>query len=229
MLTPRLVWAVATSCLALSGVGCDRRGEEARPEPITLSRPAPARPGPARPGAEHGQDPRRAADAPRGAAPAREVETDDADDGGDDASDRDDTSEGRARRPAKRRRAGSVATRDGGASVSSSALRAKRLVVARDVEDREPVGVARSFDGSRLDAVSVFVELMNDAREETKIVVRFEPPTAAAFEVPLDVGAAPRWRTWASTRRPLEEGTWSVRVLDDEGATIARTTFEVVE
>ena len=226
--TPRLVWAFAISGLALSSAGCERRGEEARPEPVTLSRPAPQRPG-----IEHGQDPRRAEPTAteRGAraASADEAEgrDEDAEGTGDEVAE--DTGRDRARKPAKRRRSGVVAGGDAAEVASDSGLRAKRLVVAREVDHREPVGVARSFDASRVTEVTAFVELVNDAREEAKIVVRFEPPSQAAFEVPLEVGASPRWRTWASTKRPLEEGTWSVRVLDGEGGTIARTTFEVVE
>ena len=223
--TPRLVWAFAISGLALSSAGCERRGEEARPEPVTLSRPAPARPG-----VEHGQDPRRAEPpaTDRGGRAAPADEAGDADGADDEVAE--DTGRDRARKPAKRRRSGGVATRDDAAQVASdSGLRAKRLVVAREVDHREPVGIARSFDASRVTEVTAFVELVNEAREEAKIVVRFEPPSQAAFEVPLEVGASPRWRTWASTKRPLEEGTWSVRVLDDDGGTIARTTFEVVE
>lgn len=227
--TPRLVWAFAIGGLALSSVGCERRGEEARPEPITLSRPAPARPG-----IEHGQDPRRAEPTAtdRGERAALGDEPGGRAEDGEDTDDEvaEDTGRDRARKPAKRRRSGGVATRDDAAEVASdSGLRAKRLVVAREVDHREPVGIARSFDASRVTEVTAFVELVNDAREEAKIVVRFEPPSQAAFEVPLEVGASPRWRTWASTKRPLEEGTWSVRVLDGDGGTIARTTFEVVE
>jgi hypothetical protein len=233
VLTPRLAWDAAASCLALSGAGCERRTEEARPEPISLSRPAAQRQG-----IEHGQDPRRADDGHRATGPIGDEAVAGSADGGrsDDERDREvddgahdaEGSRDRARRPAKRRRTGGVASRGGDATVSSS-LRAKRLVVARDVEDREPVGAARSFDASRVSEVTVFVELVNEERDATRVAVRFEPPTAAAFEVPLEVGASPRWRTWAKTRRPLEEGTWSVRVLDDEGGTVARTTFEVVE
>lgn len=228
MRTPRLALsvaacAVAIPCIALAAAGCSRHddaGAEARPEPVSLSRPSPARPG-----VEHGQDPRRAADrdALRAEPRAEDVEVTAPVEQGDEA----DRDRAQARKPAKRRRAGAVSREQEPAEASS--LRAKRLVVAREVDEREPVGVARSFDAGRVTEVAAFVELINDAREPAQIAVRFEPPRGAPFEVPLEVGAAPRWRTWATTKRPLEAGTWGVRVVDEAGVTIARTTFEVVE
>lgn len=228
----KLLWALFPPLIVLSG--CERRGEEARPEPITLSREAPRRPG-----AEHGQDPRRAepAPAPKAESPEAadvyepEASADDPEGATDDGSD------ARKRRSAKhrgegRKRTGGVADeRDDkrSASEASSSLHAKRLIVAKKIDGREPVGVSRSFDGSDVGQVAAFVELSNDAREATRIVMRFEPPSSPAFEVPLEVGASPRWRTWATTKRPLEEGTWRVRVLADDGALIAQTTFEVTE
>jgi len=217
--------------------GCERRGEEVRPEPVSLSRETPRRPG-----AEHGQDPRRAAD--HLAAPSKGESPDAADvyDGADASlpeagSDDVDAEEGKTRRSAKhrkegRKRTGGVAEDNQGdkrATSASTSLHAKRLIVARKIDGREPMGVSRSFDGSEVGEVAAFVELSNDAREATQIVMRFEPPSGASFDVPLQVGAAPRWRTWATTKRPLVEGTWKVRVLDEEGALVAQTTFEVTE
>jgi hypothetical protein len=213
--------------LVLGAAACGRRTEEARPEPVSLAHPAPQRPG-----LEHGRDLPLPVSAPS-PSPEGPSAADGKDDGYpelEDAPKIEDAEEDRAsaRRPAKRRRAGSAAA-PAPAAHGETTLRAKRLVVARKVEGREPVGVARSFDASHGDSVAAFVELSNDAREATKIVVRFDPPASPPFDVPLDVGASPRWRTWATTKRPLEAGTWSVRVLDEHGASIARTTFEVSE
>lgn len=234
--TAKLGWALRVLPLvAMAAAGCERRGEEARPEPISLSRETPRRPG-----AEHGQDPRRASEQlvapPKAESPdAAEVYdgADAAPASGDDADA--DADDARTRRTAKhksegRRRTGGVSERDDKRVASSStSLHAKRLIVARKIDGREPVGVSRAFDGSEVGQVAAFVELANDAREATRIVMRFEPPSSPPFDVPLEVGAAPRWRTWATTKRPLEEGTWRVRVLDDSGALVAQTTFEVSE
>lgn len=226
----KLAWALLPSLIVLSG--CERRGEEVRPEPITLSREAPRRPG-----TEHGQDPRRTEPAPAPkaeSADAADVYEPDAN--ADEAADEpaDDGSDAKKRRSAKhkgegRKRSGGVAEEREDRRVASTSLHAKRLIIAKKIDGREPIGVARSFDGSDVGQVAAFVELANDAREATRIVMRFEPPSSPSFDVPLEVGAAPRWRTWATTKRPLEEGTWRVRVLDDAGALVAQTTFEVTE
>lgn len=219
--------------VALLASGCERRGEEVRPEPISLSRETPRRPG-----VEHGQDSRRASD--HLAAPSKAEGPDAADvyeeaEPSEDESDDGEVDEGKTRRSAKhrserRKRTGGVAEEgQGDKRATSTSLHAKRLIVARKIDGREPMGVSRSFDGSEVGEVAAFVELSNDDREETKIVMRFEPPSGASFEVPLEVGAAPRWRTWATTKRPLVAGTWKVRVLDEEGALVAQTTFEVTE
>jgi hypothetical protein len=226
----KLVWALLPTVIL--AIGCERRGGEVRPEPITLSRETPRKQG-----AEHGQDPRRA---PEPAAPVAKESPDAAevyDDAGEEPESEtadDEATDSRKRRSAKhkgegRKRTGGV--RDGGDDkrAASTTLHAKRLIVAKKVDGREPVGVARSFDGSAVGQVAAFVELSNDAREATRIVMRFEPPSSPSFDVPLEVGAAPRWRTWATTKRPLEEGTWRVRVLDEDGALVAQTTFEVTE
>ncbi len=229
----KLLWTLLPPLIVLAG--CERRGEEARPEPVTLSRETPRRPG-----AEHGQDPRRAepSPAPKAESPeAADVYEQEASADEPDDDDADDSSDARKRRSAKhktegRRRTGGVSEeRDDrrAAPVGSSRLHAKRLIVAKKIDGREPLGVSRSFDGSDVGQVAAFVELSNDAREATRIVMRFEPPSSPSFDVPLEVGASPRWRTWATTKRPLEEGTWRVRVLDDDGALVAQTTFEVTE
>lgn len=225
-----LAWSVALSSILVAG--CERRGEEVRPEPVSLSREAPRRPG-----TEHGQDPRRASDdAPQAVAPKPEsADAAEVYEGADPEPASDDETDGaRSRKSAKhrgegRKRTGGVAEGRDDKRAASSSLHAKRLVVAKKVDGREPMGVSRSFDGSEVGQVAAFVELSNDAREATRIAVRFEPPSSAPFEVSLDVGASPRWRTWATTKRPLEEGKWRVRVLDDEGALVAETSFEVTE
>jgi hypothetical protein len=46
--------------------------------------------------------------------------------------------------------------------------------------------------------------------------------------VPLKVSAgAPRFRTWAFTRRAHDEGTWTVVVRDAHGKSLARESFTV--
>ena len=116
-------------------------------------------------------------------------------------------------------------TRDG------EGLRVRRLVVARGIEGREPVGASDTFDGedARLYA---FVDLANRG-DATEVEVSFEPEVVShdahvsglvTLEVPGEVG---RHRTWAWSRGVHAPGAWSVVVRDLEGHELARTPFTI--
>ena len=107
-------------------------------------------------------------------------------------------------------------------------LKVKRLVVAPQVKDREPVDPATSFKASDLDRLYAFVEVENADRAESEIFVTFEPEQGPSQGlVTLEVGAAPRWRTWAWTRTPKKVGTWEAVVRNTKGEVLARTPFEI--
>lgn len=108
-------------------------------------------------------------------------------------------------------------------------LRVSRLVVARGVEAREPVGSASSFSRSETSRLYAFVELANPEKAESEILVTFEPEQGdARGHVRLHVGASPRWRTWAATRTVQQPGAWFavVRTAHD-GKELARVPFEI--
>ena len=109
-----------------------------------------------------------------------------------------------------------------------SHLKVKRLVVAPSVKDREPVDAATSFKAEDLDRLYAFVEVENADREASEIFVTFEPAKGASHgQVTLEVGAAPRWRTWAWTRGPKQPGSWEAVVRNAKGDILARTPFEI--
>jgi len=109
-----------------------------------------------------------------------------------------------------------------------SHLKVKRLLVAPAVRDREPVDAATSFKAEDLDRLYAFVEVENGDREESEIFVTFEPEKGASHgQVTLEVGAAPRWRTWAWTRTPKKPGSWEAVVRNAKGDVLARTPFEI--
>jgi hypothetical protein len=134
-------------------------------------------------------------------------------------------------KPASRRRASSAAPEPpAGVAAAAPDLKVLRLVTARDVSGREPVGAATSFSAADLEKVYAFVELANDARAESGIVVTFTPPAAGPQRIiKLDVGPQKRWRTWAVTRKARAPGTWAVSVADARGTVLARTSFTVTE
>lgn len=120
-----------------------------------------------------------------------------------------------------------------GARVGPSAaidvpIAVKRLVVARGVEHREPTEPIERVAAGEIDRVYAFVEVANPERAESEIHVSFVrdgAPERGSIE--LSVGASPRWRTWAYSRRASEPGKWSVVVRDAQGKELARTEFEV--
>jgi len=108
-------------------------------------------------------------------------------------------------------------------------LRVKRLVIAKNVDKREPVDAGTSFKKSELGKLYAFVEVENPEADKSEIVVRFLPPgeKASRGNVDLEVGASKRWRTWASTRTIDREGTWQAVVTTQDGRELARQSFEV--
>lgn len=106
-------------------------------------------------------------------------------------------------------------------------LHIQRLVVARGVIDREPQGVDTVFapDEKRLFA---FVEVDNPERAPGDLKVTFiKPDGTSQPPVDLEVGASPRWRTWAFTRQAHATGTWKAVVRNESGRVLASTEFDV--
>jgi hypothetical protein len=127
----------------------------------------------------------------------------------------------------RRRRAPRAAETDA-PSTGDAELKVSRLVTARGVSGREPTGAATSFHAAGLERVYAFVEITNDARAESEVVVAFSPPGGGpAHRVKLVVGAEPRWRTWAVTKRARTPGSWAVIVSTTSGRELARKAFEI--
>lgn len=253
-----LAWALIAAACGGAALGCNdpRKTAQsiAREEPAALSLGVDNRPGegPAKaapPNAAQtapadGQS-KAAPEAP--ADPAAPELGDDAAGEGDAADEASASSRRRAvaRGPHRRRRAASAdrggdvehaepADRGGDAGdrgdAATAPLKVSRLVVARAVSGREPVGAARSFTAGDAERLHAFVELTNGARAAGEIFVTFTPPGGGApHRIKLDVGAERRWRTWATTRRARVPGAWSVTVTDAGGAVLGRTSFTVTK
>ena len=76
-------------------------------------------------------------------------------------------------------------------------------------------------------SIYAFVELENKEATESEITVSFEAPDgrSATGNVKLDVGAEPRWRTWAYTRAARTAGSWTAIVKNRRGDVLARAPF----
>ena len=106
-------------------------------------------------------------------------------------------------------------------------LEIQRLVLSTGVKNREPVDAATTFPVEQ-DRVYAFLEVENPDRTESAVFVSFVPPKGAEHgPIELEVGAAPRWRTWAYTRAAKRPGTWKAVVKNASGKVLAETEFHV--
>ena len=109
-----------------------------------------------------------------------------------------------------------------------ASLAIKRLVLATGVSGREPVGAAASFVAGAQPKVYAFLEVQNPSRVASHVTVTFVPLAGGApTGIRVEVGAATRWRTWATSRHVKTPGPWQVVVRDAEGTVLARQAFEV--
>jgi hypothetical protein len=104
----------------------------------------------------------------------------------------------------------------------------KRFVVAREIENREPVAGADFRLGSA--PVYAFVEFENSAHDARGIRVVFqnEDTKASVGHVKLTVPAdQTRFRTWGNTRMIRDPGHWVAVVSTLAGVELGRAPFEV--
>jgi len=111
---------------------------------------------------------------------------------------------------------------------ASEGLKLKRFVVARKIENREPVAGDEFKLGSA--PVYAFVEFENSARDARSVRVLFqnEDTKATVGHVKLSVpGGAERFRTWGNTRMIRDAGHWVAVVSTVDGVELGRAPFEV--
>jgi hypothetical protein len=231
---------VAAIALVLGPVGCDGSKKEdaakvapdAHQKPPELSKPAGNTAG-----AESQKDRLPAAPAPEPSGPET-ADTDGAEDVADDAPpvDVDRPRRASSKRDRGRKRASTATPADDRRDseeepepTEPAPLKLKRILFAESIASREPVDPEETFAASQVDKLYAFVEVVNDTKQKSKIVVRFIPPSGSPSKVTLDVGDKSRWRTWALRRGVAAVGTWTVTVSDAGGNEIGRRTFEVTE
>ncbi|MEJ2193187.1 MAG: DUF2914 domain-containing protein [Nitrospirota bacterium] len=106
------------------------------------------------------------------------------------------------------------------------AFEVQRFVVARDVVDREPVGVSQSLPVT-VGTVYAFLEAGSvEADTVVSFVWLHMGQELARVDIPLK--ESPRYRTWSSKRLGGRTGAWTVRLLDSQGEVLAETSFEVL-
>ena len=107
-------------------------------------------------------------------------------------------------------------------------LGVKRLIIARGVSGREPVDPTTTFTAGDSDRIYAFVEVTNADRTRSEVFVSFvKEGETERGRISLNVGASPRWRTWAYTRLASSPGNYEAIVRDARGEEIARAPFTV--
>ncbi len=116
--------------------------------------------------------------------------------------------------------------------IATEGLHLERLVMSREVEDREPVDAATSFATSEVERIYAYMEFDNPDRQAGEVSVAWAPADAPDEErsrVTVNVGPHPRWRTWAYTSLLTQPGRYVAVVRDADDRVIARSVFEVTE
>ncbi len=90
----------------------------------------------------------------------------------------------------------------------------KELVVAEDVQNREPVGVSDTFSSTR-GKVYCFIKA-TDIAQDSEIIVTwyFEEKKIYTYTLPLKKGN--RWRTFAYKNVSGKKGDWRVVIRDSD-------------
>lgn len=102
----------------------------------------------------------------------------------------------------------------------------KRLVIATDVKNREPI---KRIKNDSKEPVVAFLELSNNGEHAADVLVTFEHESGKKVGfIQLSVPAeSPRYRTWGRTRNISQSGEWTAIVSTESGEELARTTFTV--
>ncbi len=105
------------------------------------------------------------------------------------------------------------------------AFEVSRLVLSKEIIEREPAGVAGSFPLS-VGKVYCFLEVLK-VREDTGVVFvwYYRDNETARVEVPIRKSG--RWRTYSSKRLGQRTGKWKVELQDRAGNIIKSVDFEV--
>ncbi len=111
---------------------------------------------------------------------------------------------------------------------SVEGITARRMVLTRRIEDREPAAATTNFSASS-ERLYAFFDLRNTTDEDATLFVTFEGPGGRSTgHVELDVPADSfRWRTWAWTQHATEPGEWVAQLHDEEGELLASQPFVV--
>lgn len=99
-----------------------------------------------------------------------------------------------------------------------------RAVFTIGIDNREPVIMVDSISADSYNAISFFTELTGMTGETVTHQWMFDDKVM--FEKSFEIGGD-RWRIWTSkTLLPDWTGTWTVKVLNEDGSVLERKSFD---
>jgi hypothetical protein len=107
----------------------------------------------------------------------------------------------------------------------AAGLTIEQAVIARQIEQRQPVGEATTFP-SDVGRLACYTKVMG-AAGETFIEHVWSRGEVEHARVRLEV-RSPAWRTWSTKRiKPEWTGEWTVRIEDAEGRVLDTLSFTI--
>jgi hypothetical protein len=98
-----------------------------------------------------------------------------------------------------------------------------RAMFTIGIDNREPVIMVDSISPDSYDSISFFTELRGMTGET--VTHQWLYDDKVMFEKSFEVGGE-RWRVWTSkTLLPDWTGTWTVKVLNEDGSVLERKSF----
>lgn len=99
-----------------------------------------------------------------------------------------------------------------------------RAVFTIGIDNREPVIMVDSISADSYNSISFFTELTGMTGETVTHQWMFDDKVM--FEKSFEIGGD-RWRIWTSkTLLPDWTGTWTVKVLNEDGSVLERKSFD---
>lgn len=101
----------------------------------------------------------------------------------------------------------------------------KRMVISKDVVDREPVGIGDFFSAAS-EKIYCFLEL-TDIETDTQVTIVWFWSNQEMARVELPIQESRRWRTYSSKKLVGLKGNWRAELLDSSGIMHNQVNFTV--
>jgi len=100
-----------------------------------------------------------------------------------------------------------------------------RLVLSRDIEAREPIGITYVFTPADGQAYCFLEATEITKNTQASFVWYYNDIETARIELPIRKGT--RWRTYSSKKFGVRTGQWRIDLVDADGNVLESLPFEV--